>query len=99
MKAVHRASVPNLQRTAQAASHRIREICKTLRVEISANTVSPPPGTSKWLAEPKLPENVTYPTPEIERILWQLVEMELELRWWSTPVDQRGKLDKPFSLR
>lgn len=99
MKTVHRASVPNLQRAAQGASHRLEEIYKALRAEITANTTLPPPGALKWVAQPTPPETVTYPTKTIENILWQLVTMQLELQWWSTPVDQRGKLDKPFSLR
>jgi hypothetical protein len=77
----------------------MEEIYKTLRGEIAANTKPPPPGQFKWIAEPQLPETVTYSTPAIEKILRQLTEMQLELRWWSTPADQRGKLDKPFSLR
>lgn len=100
MKTVHRASVPNLQRAAQGASRRIEEIRGSLQAEITANTVIAPPGKIKWLdSRQQLPETVTYSTKSIENILWDLTAMQLELLWWSTPVDQRGKLDKPFSLR
>ena len=45
------------------------------------------------------PKTVTYSTEAIEKIIWKLTELELELKWWSTPADQREKLSKPFSLR
>jgi len=99
VKIVHRASVPNLQRAALSASYRIEEIYKTLEAEITTNTILAPPTKSRFTDRRQLPETVTYPTKAVENILWQLTEMQLELRWWSTPVDQRGKLDKPFSLR
>lgn len=98
MKTVHRASVPNLQRAAQGAANRIEEILKMLGAEIAANTVHVP-GKHKFFEQSQQPETVTYSSKDIDDILWQLVTMQLELLWWSTPVDQRGKLDKPFSLR
>jgi hypothetical protein len=98
MKTVHRASVPNLQRAAQGAAHRIEDIHKMLRAEIAANTVHVP-GKHKFLERSQPPETVTYSRKDIENILWQLITMQLELLWWSTPVEQRGKLDRPFSLR
>ena len=101
MKTVHRASVPNLQNAAQGASRCIEDIYKTLQAEIAANTEPAPPGRRGFGSRPRprLPETVTYSTKAIERILSELTAMQLELLWWSTPVDQRGKLDKPFSLR
>lgn len=99
MKTVHRASVPNLQRAAQGASRRIEDIRKTLQVEITANTVIDTSRQSRYLDPRQLPETVTYSTKAIEKILWELIAMRLELQWWSTPVDRRGKLDKPFFLR
>jgi hypothetical protein len=100
VKTVHRASVPNLQNAAQGASRRIEHIYKTLQAEIVANTEPAAPAKRHiFRGRPRLPETVTYPTKAIEHILSELVTMQLELLWWSTPVDQRGKLDKPFSLR
>lgn len=101
MKTVHRATVPKLQRAARGASKRLEEIYIKLSAEIAAKSVPAlEHKKSFWHKNPtQKPETVTYPTKTIETIIWQLTEMQLELRWWSTPVEGRGKLDKPFSLR
>jgi hypothetical protein len=103
MKTVHRASVPNLQRAASAAARRIEEISAQLNAEIIAKSVpaSKEDKGSLWGKKnaTEKPKTVTYSTKAIEKIIWNLVELELELKWWSTPVDERGKLSKPFSLR
>jgi hypothetical protein len=102
MKTVHRASVPNLQRAASAAARRIEEIGAQLNAEIIAKSVtaSKEDKRSLWVKNAtEKPKTVTYSTEAIEKIVWKLTELELELKWWSTPADQRGKLSKPFSLR
>jgi hypothetical protein len=102
MKTVHRASVPNLQRAASAAARRIEEISAQLNAEIIANSIpaSKEHKRSLWGKNAtEKPKTVTYSTETIEKIIGKLVELELELKWWSTPADQRGKLSKPFSLR
>jgi hypothetical protein len=102
MKTVHRASVPNLQRAASAAARRIEEISAQLNAEIIAKSVpaSKEDKRSLWVMNAtEKPKTVTYSTEAIEKIIWKLTELELELKWWSTPADQREKLSKPFSLR
>ena len=102
MKTVHRASIPNLQRAASAAARRMEEISAQLNAEIIAKSVpaSKEDKRSSWGKNATVkPKTVTYSTEAIEKIIWRLVELELELKWWSIPADQRGKLSKPFSLR
>src|SRR5438128_1556971 len=102
MKTVHRASVPNLQRAAGAAARRMEEISAQLNAEIIAKSVpaSKEDKKSFWGKDAtEKPKTVTYSTEAIEKIIWTLVDLELDLKWWSTPVDQREKLSKPFSLR
>jgi hypothetical protein len=99
MKVVHRATVPNLQRAASGAARRLDEIRNQLHAEIAANTVIDPDKKLFWSNSTKKPATVIYPTEAVEKIIWQLAELQLELQWWSTPVDQRSKLPKPFSLR
>ncbi len=99
MKTVHRATANKLLGAATTAVRRIKEARKLLSAEITANTVRDPDKKSWWPDAEKKPETVTYRTEDIEKILWDLTTTELELRWWSTPPDQRDKLSKPFSLR
>jgi hypothetical protein len=100
MKTVHRATAPKLLAAAEGAVRGIEEIRTQLHAEIATNTVRETNKRKLWTGTGETkPETVTYSTKDIEKILWRLAEMQLELEWWSTPPDQRGKLSKPFSLR
>lgn len=100
MKTIHRATTPKLQATAQNASAAIRQSIDLLGSEIAKNTVEIPKEQRRlWGPKHQRPETVTYKTRDIEILIMNLSEQAVELAWWSSPTDQRTKLDKPRSVK